>query len=794
MGMPLRILVVDDDHRVARGTALILEKSQYATATALTAEEATRAIPEFKPDLVLLDRDLPDVDGMELCRHLKQAPVTADLFVILISGTYTGIEEQVEGLEHGADGYIVRPVSSRELTARINAFVRTLELTRSLREESRRLQEANAALRQKHEMLSRTERIAHVGSWEWDIATDLVRWSDELFRIFQRDTLSAPPSFAEHSNLYVPEDLHMLRQAVERCAADGTPYEIELRAIRADGTIRHCVAHGQPERDEKGRIFRLVGFLHDITDRKRIEEELEETGAILRAAMDNSQAGIAIADAPDGRLRYVNRAGLLIRGETEDKVVEGIDVNNYVESWQIMDLDGKPYKPEEVPLARAVLFGEVCTREFIVRRSATEDVLVWANAAPIRDAAGNVRAGIVVFLDITDRKKAEAERELLQAQLAQAQKMESIGRLAGGVAHDFNNMLSVILGRMEIVLGQIDPTDPLFTDLQEVKKAAERSADLTRQLLAFARKQAVVPKVVDLNETIEGMLKMLRRLIGENINLRWLPGSNLWPVKIDPSQLDQILANLCVNARDAIADVGEVTIETHNTTCDEEYCALHPEFAPGDYVLFAVSDSGCGMDRETMARIFEPFYTTKGIDRGTGLGLATVYGAVRQSHGLISVYSELGRGTTFKIYLPRQVEEEASSRGPQPAVALAEHAHETILLVEDEPAILHMTSTILEKRGYVVLAASSPSEAIRLAESYPRRIDLLLTDVVLPEMNGPDLAERLLSARPGLKCLFMSGYTGDAITHHGILKDGVRFIQKPFSHSELATRIRAILG
>jgi signal transduction histidine kinase/CheY-like chemotaxis protein len=390
-----------------------------------------------------------------------------------------------------------------------------------------------------------------------------------------------------------------------------------------------------------------------------------------------------------------------------------------------------------------------------------------------------------------ERREAEKEKNLLQTQLMQAQKLESVGRLAGGVAHDFNNMLSVILGHVELAQDQIAKDHPLHADLQEVKKAAERSAALTRQLLAFARKQTVSPKMLDLNETVEGLLKMLRRLIGEDIELAWLPGQALWPVKIDPAQIDQILANLTVNARDAIRGVGKIAIETDNIVIDEDFCADRPGFVPGAYVMLNVSDNGCGIAKEIRDQIFEPFFTTKAVGQGTGLGLATIYGIVKQNGGFVNVYSELDQGTTFRIYLPR-----AADRGT--AFDLEAHAsavagRETILLVEDEPSILQLGKRILEGLGYRVLAAGGPVEALRQAEQFTGGIDLLLTDVVMPEMNGRDLAKNLLARHPGLKLLFMSGYTADVIAHRGVLDEGVRFLQKPFSKSQLSVKIREVL-
>ena len=411
----------------------------------------------------------------------------------------------------------------------------------------------------------------------------------------------------------------------------------------------------------------------------------------------------------------------------------------------------------------------------------------WARleATTAQDSENDPVSCRIAISDITERKQAETDREILQAQLIQSQKMESVGRLAGGVAHDFNNMLGVILGNVEFLLDEVDCASPLHEDLMEIRKATERSTDLTRKLLAFARKQPMAPEVIDLNETVKGMLKMLRRIIGEDIECVWLSGEDLWPVKMDPSQIDQILANLCVNARDAITDVGKITIETAPTTFDKEYCGKNPECVPGEYIMLAVDDNGCGMDKETMSKLFEPFFTTKEAGKGTGLGLATIYGIVKQNNGFIDVHSEPHHGTCFRIYLPRYM----GAIEPIPKKELAPpsttQGHETILLVEDEPAFLKMTATMLKHLGYTVISAATPIEAIHLSETYAGDIHLLMTDVVMPEMNGRDLAKRLLSLYPNLKCLFMSGYTANIINYQGTLEAGVNFIQKPFSKQAL---------
>ena len=428
----------------------------------------------------------------------------------------------------------------------------------------------------------------------------------------------------------------------------------------------------------------------------------------------------------------------------------------------------------------------------LILYAAEPDAVAPSEVELLRRLADNLAYAFRVLRMKAAGEQALRKHDVLEAQLRQSQKMEAVGRLAGGVAHDFNNKLAIIIGHADLALERTAPDSPLHADLLVIQEAAQRSADLTRQLLAFARKQTIAPKVLDLNDTITGMIKMLGRLIGEDIDLRWKPTAPLWPVRMDPAQIDQILANLVVNARDAIAGIGKVTIETSQATFDEAYCETHTGFIPGSYVLLAVSDNGCGMDKVVLAQLFDPFFTTKPVGQGTGLGLATVYGIVKQNHGFINVYSEPGKGTTFKIYLPRYLSDPVSARW-MPAPVVEPTGTETVLLVEDEEALLKLGERLLKRLGYTVLAAGGPTQALELAAAHGGSIDLLLTDVIMPEMSGRDLWQRLSALRPGLQCLFMSGYTANVIAHHGVLDDGVHFLQKPFSRAALATKVREAL-
>ncbi|RJQ66671.1 MAG: PAS domain S-box protein [Desulfobacteraceae bacterium] len=762
---------------------------------------------------------------------------------------------------------------------------------------------AEEALRESEALLAQSQQIAHVGSWMLDVAANRLTWSDETYRIFGLEPQEFAFTYEAFLDAVHPQDRVAVHTAYSGSLLERKDtYEIEHRIVRRHtGEIRYVYERCVHERDSAGVIFRSVGMVQDITERKRAEEALRESEAMHRALVDGLPDIIMRFDR-DGRHLFVsenvretgNLQAAQFIGKTHGELgFPEAQCRFYADAIQRVFDSGAPFETEftfegqqepiiynwrllperdEQGAVRSVFS---ISRDITGHRKAERDYQTlfrdmldgFALHEIICDGAGQpvdyrflavnpafecltgLKAQDIVgktvlealagterhwidtygrvaqtgeaalfedfskelnkyfevtafspapnqfaciFTDITARKRAEEEREKLQAQLNQAQKMESVGRLAGGVAHDFNNMLSVIIGNTELAMDTVAADDPLHDALQEIFNAARHSADITRQLLTFARKQTIAPKVLDLNETIQSMLKMLQRLIGEDIDLAWFPGAQVWPVRMDPSQIHQILANLCVNARDAITDVGKITIESHTKTFDAAYCAKHIGSVTGDFVLLEVSDNGCGMDQQTLDNLFEPFFTTKDVDKGTGLGLATVYGIVKQNHGFIDVYSEAGQGTSFKIYLPRH-DTAAEQIHKKVAVQRDARGSETILLVEDEPAILKMIAMMLRQFGYTVLAAGTPGEAIRLAREHAGEIHLLITDVVMPEMNGRDLARNLLSFYPDLKRLFISGYTANVIAHHGILDEGVQFLQKPFTRQDMAVKVREVL-
>ncbi len=531
-----------------------------------------------------------------------------------------------------------------------------------------------------------------------------------------------------------------------------------------------------PVFDSNGNIEKIVHIATDISKLNQAQAALQDSEEKYRLLFNSTYDSVILIDFETLLIIDANEAAEKMYGYSLKELL----------SLSAKDISAEKDKTQEA--IQIEYSAEIPIRYHRKKDGSVFPVEITQNFLNLGDrkvVLGSIR-------DISNRLEFEKEKKELEDHLRQVQKMEAVGTLAGGVAHDFNNMLTVILGNTEILLEEFKSTQPLYDHLHEIQNAAVRSADVVRQLLAFARKQTIAPEILDINETIEQMLKMLRRLLGENIDLSWQPNAHLWPVKIDPSQIDQILANLCVNARDAIDGVGRLTIETGRQTFDEEYCNEHQGFIPGDFVMLAVSDNGCGMDRKTLDNLFEPFFTTKEVGKGTGLGLATVYGIVKQNNGFINVYSESGHGSTFKIYLPRIIEEkDVDKTGLHKKTTVG--GTETVLLVEDEPSILRMTRMMIEKKGYTVLSAATPSEALEKATNHSCAIDLLMTDVVMPEMNGRDLAEEITKIYPGIQILFMSGYTVNVIAHQGVLDDGVAFLQKPFSSEDLARKLRKVL-
>jgi len=560
-----------------------------------------------------------------------------------------------------------------------------------------------------------------------------------------------------------------------RCLLDGGEYGTLLAFL----IVLYLVVMLQYSLKHHGSIASTIALRFENL---KLLEESRRGEERMRVILDSTDDGILAVDASGKTIFSNKRFSELWR--IPQSLADTRDDNAMLEFVleQLADPDGFLRKVKQ-------LYGTVEIDDDTIR---FKDGRLFARySMPLMDG-GAVIGRLWSFRDITERKQAEEEKERLRAQLQQAMKMEAVGRLAGGVAHDFNNLLTAIMGNVSLARMKLSPSDPAGGLLAEANKAAESAASLTQQLLAFSRKQIIKPKALDLNILIADMNKMLVRLIGENIDLKTFPGGDLGAVKVDAGQFEQILVNLAVNARDAMPEGGKLLIETANVDLDEAYRVSHPYVRPGRFVRLSVSDTGHGMSAEVRRRIFEPFFTTKPKGTGTGLGLATIYGVVKQANGSIEVYSEIGKGTTFKIYLPRVEGEAAGPPESFPPMELLEGS-ETVLLVEDEEVVRDLGVRILAGLGYSVMHAGNGDEAIALAREHAERIDLLLTDVVMPGMSGRELADRLTPIHPETRVLFTSGYTDNAIVHHGVLDEGVSFIGKPYTLSGLAKKVREVL-
>ena len=571
-------------------------------------------------------------------------------------------------------------------------------------------------------------------------------------------------------------------EAIPAALAQGvTTFEntFQHRSGRNIPVSQMLIAH----RDEQGKLECYSTVARDRSEQKEAEESLRASEERFRLLLDDLHVGVVVQDAA-ARIVVSNPKALELLGLTQDQL---LGRTSFDPRWNVIHEDGSEFPGEQHPATTAIRTGRPVRNVTMgVHRPASNDrIWLLVNAEPQRGSDGTIRRVVCTFSDITDRKK-------LEDSLLQSQKLEAVGRLAGGIAHDFNNLLTVIMGYVEDIAGTLPEGTRERHELTMALEASQRAAGLTRQLLAFARRHVIAPRLVDLNTVIRDLERMLVRLIGEHIHLRRHEAAGLWPIKVDPTQIEQVILNLALNARDAMPESGSLTIETGNVVLDDDYAAAHAGVTPGEYVMLVVSDTGTGIPREIQSHIFEPFFSTKGA-RGTGLGLATVHGIVRQHGGHIWLYSEDSRGTAFKIYFPRA----AVSGEPEGAAKILfkprVRGGETLLLVEDEELVRSYAERALERGGYRVLSASDPLEALKLAEAHRGTISLLVTDVILPHMSGQKLASRLVEQRPELRVLFVSGYTENTIAHHGVLDPGIAFLAKPYTPADLLKRVREVI-
>jgi two-component system cell cycle sensor histidine kinase/response regulator CckA len=755
-----KILAINDTPDLLEAMRMLLQKSGYRVLTACNGNEGFEIAQGLQPDLIVSDVSMPEMDGITLCRRIRAHAELQRTPVLLVSAIRKDSDSVVEGLKAGADDYLEAPYNPMRLVTKVAQLIERKQAEEKIREGEERYRAVAETATDVIITIDESGKILFVNrSVERVFGYEVTEVIDKQVTVLLRDQKGVGLNVA--LNKYVKTGEKALNwEAVELVGLHKNGQEIPME-----------LSLGEFVRN--GRRF-LTGIARDISERKRAEQELRKSEERYRDLVENARDIIYTHDLK-GNYTSINKACEQLAGYTREEALK----------MNLMDTIAPEYRETARKMITRKLAGEIETiydLEILTKQGdrvafEVSTRLIYQNGAPV-GVQGIAR-------DVTERKQ-------LEARLRQSQKLEAVGQLAGGVAHDFNNLLTVILGYSEIMLRRIDQSTPLRHNLLEIKKAAERASTLTRQLLAFSRKQVLKPKVIDLNTVVADMGKMLLRLIGEDVELVTDLKPSLARVKADPGQIEQVLLNLAVNARDAMPRGGTLIIKTENVLMDDELVRKYVSVNAGAHVMLTVSDTGHGMDAETQARVFEPFFTTKESGKGTGLGLATVYGIVKQSGGNIWLHSELGKGTIFKIFLPR-VDDTAADQETIVQQEPVPRGKEKILVVEDEEQVLRIIREVLEGQGYTVLSASNGEEALELATDHGAEIRLLLTDVVMPQMSGRELAERLITMLPELKCLYMSGYTDDAIVRHGLQEDTLNFIQKPFDSVSVARKVREVL-
>jgi two-component system cell cycle sensor histidine kinase/response regulator CckA len=761
---PLRLLLVEDSPTDAKLVLAALRALQRPIESHRVEDpNAMRAaLAEKSWDIVLSDWSMPHFSALGALEVLQKSEL--DIPFIIVSGT-VGEDIAVEAMRAGAHDYVLKDRLARLIPA-INRELRESALRQSRREALAALQASEARYRRI------VESTSH-GVWEIDEAgktTFVNARMAELLGVTASSVLGRSP--AEFMN----DEGRALFTAKREINRQGQSTQTELDLHRPDGRTFRAVVETTPldVGESPGAAFAMVT---DVTEQRRSEQALRISEARFRRLWESGIILITISDL-EGNILEINEAGARMLGRTPEQVVRNVKWTAITPSeWTQADA---------LASAQLLATGAATPWEKELLHESGRRVPVLAGAAMLDESHG-----IAIAIDLTETKRTEQRLGDLEAQLRQAQKMEAVGRLAGGVAHDFNNMLSVILGFGEQLLCDLKEDDPIRPDIEEICAAGQRASALTRQLLMFSRQQVLAPKVLDLNATLTGMDSMLRRVVGEDVELVLRTSSDPARVHVDPGSIEQVVMNLVINARDAMPTGGKLTLETNVIELDEAYARDHEGMFAGPHVVFSVTDTGVGMDRATQARIFEPFYTTKDKTKGTGLGLSTVFGIVKQSGGDVLVRSDLGVGSTFTLYLPR-LDGEATP-APSRSVTTRPRGTETILLVEDEDQVRAVALDILRRHGYRVLEASGGEAALAICERADEHIDLVVTDVVMPKMSGPETVKRIHQLRPGLKVLFMSGYTDDSIVRHGVLDAEIAYLQKPLTPTTLTAKVREVL-
>ena len=668
----------------------------------------------------------------------------------------------------GTQGFV--RMSSSPVRDSAGAVVAAVGIVVDVTEQRR----AERSVRASDERYRLVARATNDVIWDWDLRSNSLVWNDAVETVFGYKQIEIPPQLEWwHGNLHPDDQERVTAGLYGVLDHGGTGWSDQYRYRRRDGTYATVIDRGYVSRDSTGAAIRMIGAMTDVTERSRSEAAIRFQAQLLNAVQQ-----AVVATDTSGAVIYWNTFAENLYGWTAHEAI----------GRKLSELTPSPFmRDHEAEIIERTTAGGSWTGEFLVQGKSGKSFPALLTTSPFLDGRGEILGLVGVSIDLTERRS-------LEEQFRQSQKMDAVGRLAGGIAHDFNNLLTVIHLNTEIIIDGFDPADPRADDVKQIRSAADRASSLTRQLLAFSRKQILQPRVLDLNSVVTSLEPMLRRLIGEDIRISSTPNARGYVVA-DPGQLEQVLVNLVVNARDAMPSGGQINIETMNAELDESYASEHSPVIPGRYIALTVGDTGIGMDKSTVEHAFDPFFTTKEAGKGTGLGLATVYGIVKQSGGYVWIYSEPAQGTVIKVYLPEVSAAAAFTSAGEGAAdpASVPRGSETILLVEDEDAVRGLACRILEKQGYRILAAANGREAMEIATGEEGRIDLVLTDIVMPGMNGRGLVEKLSGIRPLIKSLYMSGYTDDDIVRRGFIEPSRSFLQKPFTSEALVRTVRKVL-
>lgn len=803
----MNILIVDDREENLYLLETLLKANSHSVQSAANGKQALERLKAGDIDMIISDILMPVMDGFQLCRHVKTDETLHHIPFIVYTATYTGPQDEEFAKKIGADLFLVKPCepevfmeSLREVAAsskdrKIASTPKPLKqeemlklyserLVRKLEQKMLELEKEVQTRQETEEFLRAIFKAANnVALVVTDLTnmdamiTDFSPGAEQIFGYTAEEAIGKPVAM-----LHRPEDIEKYAGIRHHTRENREGFTGEVIKVRKSGEQFPALFSLYPILNKDGDVIAILSVTIDITAQIRTEKALRESEEKYRAIFDGAAEGIRIIDRQTKKFTYVNPAMCRMLGYTEDEL-------RHMTVRDIMP-------PEVVALINTEIERHDSKNKSIflndIPNLKKDGTIIYTDVALTPRIVIDGRHNSIAFsTDITEKKKAEDDIKKIEEQLRRSQKLEALGRLTGGIAHDFNNILTTIIGNADMMLMDVPKDNPMHSDLEEIKIAGDRAASLISQLLAFSRKQILQPTVMNLNDTVNDMDKMLRRIIGEDIELSTILAPDLGQVEADEGQIEQVIMNLAVNARDAMPRGGKVTIETANTDIDEAYTHDHVAIIPGPYVMLAISDTGTGMNRNVQENLFEPFFTTKSKEKGTGLGLSTVYGIVKQSNGNIYVYSEPGKGTTLKVYLPRVEKSIVKKKKAKRPKTLS--GSETILVVEDNEMVGNLTMRILKQSGYRVLIAPDGREALRVLKEYEGYIHLVLTDVVMPGMSGEKLEKKLKAARPDIKVLFMSGYTDNAVVHHGLLSQGKVFLQKPFTPEDLTRKIREVL-